>query len=72
MVTKTNDRQEFIKRLDNATPDTIDLVLKFMVLSVLDHGFDEAVEAATPPGEKIPPLSVLRKLVDEWAEREGL
>ena len=71
MTAKTDERQEFISCLGNATPDTIDLLMKLFVLGTLD-GFGEAVVEATPPGQDAPPLPVLRKLVDEWAERKGL
>lgn len=72
MMAKTAQEMEFINRISTASPRTVDLVLKFMVLSTLDNGFTEAVKKATPPGEQIPPLDVLRKLVDEWAKKEGL
>lgn len=62
-----NEFEKFASRVSTASPETVDLVLKFMVLSTLNHGFSEAVKEATPPGEQIPPLDVLREIVDEWA-----
>lgn len=68
----TAQEREFLDLISKATPEIVDLTIKYMTLTILDNGFDEAVTEATPPGEKTPPLDVLRKLVDEWAEKEGL
>lgn len=68
----TAQERELLDLIAKATPEIVDLTIKYMTLIILDNGFDEAVTAATPPGEKIPPLDVLRKLVDEWAKKEGL
>lgn len=68
----TKEQQEFLEAYKRATPDSQSMAVKILTMGTSSPGFIQAVKEATPPGEEMPPLDVLKALVDEWAEREGL
>lgn len=65
-------REEFMSLIQSADPNTLDLLLNLLKLGTSSPGFMAALAEATPPGEECPPANVMRNLVNEWAEREGL
>lgn len=64
--------KEFIELLKRADAATKEWIKKSIILCIASSGFNAAFEEATPPGEIHPPADVMRNLVNEWAEREGL
>lgn len=69
MTEQEKELIEFFKRADTATKAWIK---KSLILFITSSGFNAAFEEATPPGEMHPTAEVMRNLVNEWAEREGL
>lgn len=65
-------REEFMSLIQRADPDTMNLLLRLFKLGASSPGFMAALAGATPPGEECPPANVMRNLVNELAEREGL
>lgn len=63
---------EALSLIQRADPDTIKTLLKLLKLGVRSSGFKAAFAGATPPGEKHPPIDVLKALLDEWSRKECL
>lgn len=65
-------REEFIERLMRADTDTFMQAYRLLFLFVNSDGFKVAFDEATPAGEELPPVDVMKALVKEWTKKEGL
>lgn len=72
MTKRESQVAEFAELLKKADAEQIAWIKKCMLLFINSSGFNDAFEKATPPGEECPPADVMKALVNEWAEREGL
>lgn len=65
-------KTEALGLIQRADTNTINVLVKLLKLGTSSPGFMKAFAAATPPGEECPPVDVIKVLVNEWAEKEGL
>lgn len=63
---------ESIDLIQRADSDTLGFTLKLLKLGASSPGFNAALKKATTPGEEVPPIAVIKALVNEWARKEGL
>lgn len=71
-MTECDRTEEFIYLLTRADADTIAWIEKCLILCSESSGFNAAFKEATPPGGEYPPPDIMKALVNEWAEKEGL
>lgn len=72
MTEHEKQTEQFIELLKNAGTATKECVKKCLILHRDSRGFNATFKEATPPGANHPPVDIIRNLVNEWAEKEGL